>query len=289
MILSRFVAALCFAGLTFSGLSYGQTTALPAAPTSTPPHQDPKILEDGGFSIEAMFWLTQAQPKLYSGKTATTYGDLAFPGKSKKGLGVELGFPAGRANTLRFSYFRVQGSSSPTIGLATTVFGEPYAAGDYMVNSYKLQNAKVSWDYLSYTFKNRIRFKTLYELQYNTISSSYSAPLIPQAINASTGVADTNSSTGTKSMFLPTFGIEFQQPVNKRLRWEVRGSGFGIPHRAVIWDAQADIALRFSALEFQVGGKAYHFKTSPNSDQYFSDTLDGAYVAIRYYLSKPTN
>ena len=53
-------------------------------------------------------------------------------------------------------------------------------------------------------------------------------------------------------------------------------------------DAQADIALRFSAFEIQVGGRAYHFKTSPGTDQYFTDTLDGAYVGIRYYLSKPT-
>jgi hypothetical protein len=76
--------------------------------------------------------------------------------------------------------------------------------------------------------------------------------------------------------------------MTKHLRWELKGSGFGIPHHADIWDAQADVALRLSAFEIQVGARAYHFKTSPSTDQYFTDTLDGAYVGIRYYLSKPT-
>jgi hypothetical protein len=289
MILSRLLPALLYSGV-FAGVLFGQATALPTAPTTPPPPPDPKILEDGGFSIEPIYWLTRAQPKLTGGSQALTpYQDLAYAGKSRNAYGVEIGIPAGRANTLRLSYFRVLGSANSTIGSnGATLFSEAYAAGDYIVSSYNVQDAKISWDYLSYTFKNRIRFKTLYEVQYLTIGTSISAPLIPETYDSTTGNTDTNSSTGTKNVILPTFGAEFEQPINKHLRWEFKGSGFGLPHKSVIWDAQADVALRFSSLELFAGGKAFHFKTSPNSDDYFTDTLQGAYFGIRYYLSRPT-
>jgi hypothetical protein len=286
MIVSRFIAALAFAGVL-----WGQTTALPTAPTTPPPPPDPKILEDGGFSIEPIYWLTQAQPKLTGGEQALTpYQNLTYPGKSRKGYGFEIGIPAGRANTLRFSYFRVLGSGNSIInGNGATLFSEAYSAGDYIVASYNVQNAKISWDYLSYTFKNHIRFKTLYEVQWVTVGTSISAPLIPETVDSSTGNTDTNSSNGTKNIIYPTFGVEFEQPISKHLRWEAKASGFGLIHHSDIGDVQADLAVRFSSLEVLVGGKYFHFKTAPNSDDYFTDTLEGAYVGIRYYLSKPTH
>jgi hypothetical protein len=286
MILSRFIAAFVFTGVLF-----GQTTALPVAPTTPPPPPDPKILEDGGFSIEPFYWLTQAQPKLSGGSQALTpYQDLTYPGKSRKGYGLEVGVPAGRANTLRFSYFRVLGNGNSIIdGNGATLFSEVYAAGDYIVASYNIQDAKISWDYLSYTFKNHIRFKTLYEVQYVTIGTAISAPLVPQTTDASTGVTNTNSSNGTRNVILPTFGVGFEQPLGKHLRWEAKASGFGLPHHSNIGDVQADLAVRFSGLEFFVGGKYFHFKTSPGGDQYFTDTLQGAYVGVRYYLTRPTH
>jgi hypothetical protein len=288
MKLSRSAAPVVLSALILASLTFGQTTALPTTPTSPPPPPDPKILEDGGYSVEPIFWLTQAQPRLFGGKTATAYGDLIYPGKSKKGYGIEFGIPAGRANTLRLSYFRVQGNANSILGTDATIFSEAYSAGDYIAAGYTMQSAKVSWDYLSYTFKNHIRFKTLYELQFVTISTSLGAPFIPETTDSS-GNTDTNSSNGSKSVIYPTFGAEFQQPLGKHLRWELKGSGFGFPHHADIWDAQADLAYRISSFEVAVGGKAFHFKTSPNTDQYFTDTLEGAYVGIRYYLSKPTN
>lgn len=302
MNLSRLTAVFALSSLLSISLLSGQTPATPAASntpapaavasTSTPPTPDPKILEDGGFYLEPVFWLTRGQPALFGGSAATAYGNLTYPGKPRDGYGFELGIPAGRANTIRLSAFRVLGHGDSTVGAVaqggSTIFSELYSPGDFIVASYTVESAKVSWDYLSYTFKNRIRFKTLYEMQFVTIGTSVSAPFAPLTYDASTGGNNPNSSTGSKNIFLPTFGVEFEQPVTKHLRWELKGSGFGIPHHSDIWDAQADIALRFSAFEVQVGGRAYHFKTAPGTDQYFTDTLDGAYVGIRYYLSKPT-
>ena len=44
--------------------------------------------------------------------------------------------------------------------------------------------------------------------------------------------------------------------------------------------------LRLHQIELLAGEKVFHFKTSPENDEYFTDTLSGAYVGIRYYWGK---
>ena len=288
MNLYRFLPALLFAGVLL-GQTAAPSTDVTTVSTLPPTKPDPQILEDGGFSIEPFYWFTQAQPALFGGKTATAYGNLSYLGKSKRAEGLEIGIPAGRANTLRISYFRVQGNTNPTLGQDETIFGEAFSSGDYMASTYRLQSANISWDYLSYTFKNYIKFKTLYEVQYVTISTDVSAPFVPETTDATTGDTDTNSAHGSKNLIYPTFGAEFEQPLKKYFRWEAKASAFGLPHHSVIWDAQLDVAMRVRSFELSVGGKAYHFKTSENTDQYFTDTLQGAYVGVRYYFQQPEN
>lgn len=148
-----------------------------------------------------------------------------------------------------------------------------------------IQSAKISWDYLSYTWyrhSGKIRLKILYELQFTTISSNFDAPFKPVTTDSS-GNTDYNTANGSKNVFDPTFGLELEQALGRHFRWELKGSGFGIPHRADIWDAQANVAMRVHNFELIAGGKAYHFKTSPQGAQYFTDTLSGAFVGLRYY------
>lgn len=246
-------------------------------------------MEDGGFSIEPIYWLNRAQPALFGGLQSAQseiYASQGYPGNSNAGIGAEIAIPTGHSNTVRVSYFRVQGNATSTTSQAETLFGEAYAAGDYLSSSYNIQSAKISWDYLSYTWRKpmgNIHFKTLYEVQYTTISTAFFAPFVPITTDSS-GNTDTNTAAGSKSVILPTFGGELEQAIGHGFRWEIKGSGFGIPHHSVIWDAQADIALRINKFELLAGEKAYHFKTSPQSDQYFTDTLDGVFVAVRYYI-----
>ena len=260
-----------------------------AKPQQQPPPPDPYFLEDGGLSIEPIYWLNHAQPLLYGGAQATGPDNLNYPGNSNNGIGGELGVPAGRANTLRFSYFRVQGNANTTeTQPSVSIFGEGYAAGDYLVSSYTLQNAKISWDYLGYTWHKKsgdIRLKTLYEVQFDTISTNVSAPFKPVTTDSS-GNTDYNAASGSKNLIYPTFGLELEERLNHYFRWEVKASGFGIPHHAGIWDAQASLAFRIKSAELLAGEKAYHFKTSPQGVEYFADTLSGAYVGIRYYWGK---
>ena len=113
-------------------------------------------------------------------------------------------------------------------------------------------SSEAFWDYLSYTFRNPgrfngVRFKTLYELQLVSIRSDSDSPNEEAIVNSGTTAFLSQSSflaSGTKKVFMPTFGGELEQEMGKHFRWEVLASGFGLPHHGVIWDGQADIALR---------------------------------------------
>jgi hypothetical protein len=261
---------------------FGSTTTL----THTPkPPDEPYILEDGGVSIEPIYWFNRAQPSLYGGAQATEFGNLSYPGDANYSVGAEISMPAERSNSLRFSYFRSQGSGNSTLTQDASIFTEAYNAGDYLNASYTIQNAKISWDYLSYTWHKRagaIRLKTLWELQFVNAGTNAVAPF--KAITTdSSGNTDYNTAHGTSNLFLPTFGLAAGQSLNRYFRWEAEVSGFGIPHHGNILDAEASVAFRLHQFEILAGEKAYHFKTSPQGAQYFADTLSGAYAGLRYY------
>jgi hypothetical protein len=257
------------------------TTVVPSPP---PPPKEPYVLEDGGFYIQPDYWISTAQPRLRGGLTATNVADFKYGGHAKAALGVEIGIPAGRSNTLRISAFRVQGNSGQTLGSDTLVFGEQYLAGDFINATYKLQAVKVSWDYLSYTWhkpKTAIRLKTLYEVQYVTTSFDLAAPYVPASTDAS-GNTDQNMANGSKSIVLPTFGMAIGSELGKRFRWDVRGSGFGLPKRGSIADVQAMVAFRISRVEIVAGERLFYFKTSPRTDMYTNDTLQGVFGGLRF-------
>jgi hypothetical protein len=280
------IVPLLFAAVNAYAQTGTPTSQQNVAPQAQPPVQEPKILEDGGFSIEPMYWLNRAQPAMNGGAAATTYEGQDFPGHANPGIGGEFSIPTGNSNTLRISYFRVLGNADTTETQSVTVFSQAYSPGDYVTSHYNLQSAKISWDYLSYTWRKgpgNIHFKTLYEMQLANIATNFAAPFKPVTTDSS-GNTNDNMASGTKRIFLPTFGGELEQALGHRFRWEIKGSGFGIPHHGVIWDAQADIALRVQNFELIAGEKAYHFKTSPQAEQYFTDTLNGVFAGIRYYL-----
>ncbi len=160
-------------------------------------------------------------------------------------LGGEIGIPAGRSNTLRVSYFRIQGNGNATLAQDALIFGESYTAGEFINATYKIQAVKASWDYLSYSWHKPntiIRLKTLYEVQYVNTSINTAAPFFATTTDAS-GNTDYGTASGTKSVVLPTFGMAMGSTLGKYFRWDVRGSGFGLPHRSDIGDVQASVAV----------------------------------------------
>jgi hypothetical protein len=309
MRLSPSIRALFVCAFPLAAVAVAQQTPVPVTGPSTSPStavapqaqakvQEPPMIEDGGISVQLDYWLARDTPTTRGGSGNFVYfpSALVFPGNSKYAEGAMLSFPAGKQNSLRFSYFHVQGHGETTLSQPITLYTTDYAAGDQLNNNYRIQGAKLSWDYLSYTFRNPgwsngLRFKTLYELQYVNISTDSDSPNEEAIVNSGTTAYLSQSSflaSGSKTVVLPTFGGELEQAAGKRFRWEVMGSGFGLPHHGVIWDGQADIALRFGKAEALLGYRAFHFETSSSSsDQYYKETLSGAFVGLRYYLLRP--
>lgn len=292
--LGRGLLYTCFVFLNLAGQGYAQQQPAPPqappTPPAAPPPQEQRNTGDGAFSVELYYWLTSAEPSLRDGKlkssTANT-GNFDFPGHSKATPGIILSAPVGADNTLRLSYFQTKGSGDTTATQDLNVFNTDLSKGDFLATRYKLQNVKLSLDYLSFPFpvqNSKFRLKTLWEIQFTTIRSSIDGPLRAYQTDSSGNVIS-NTGEGTEWFFYPTFGLAVERSVSRNFRWEARASGFAVPHYSTIWDAEASAAYRIGRFEAIVGGKGFHFKTSPKHQQYLYSTLSGVYVGMRWYPS----
>ena len=255
--------------------------------------QAPYTLEDGGISVEPFYWFTTFLPALPvmrgGAASSASNADLNFPGIIKNAPGMILSIPAGAQSTIRLSYFRIQGRGDETLAGDATLLGTAFYQDDWLATSHLAQDVKVSWDFLTYPLTpgpRKLRFKTLWEVQWLTFHTNISAPYAPTRTDSS-GNTISNYAAQTKSLILPTLGAELEQAPFRHFRYEVKASGFGIPHHGDIWDAEGSLAFRFGKLEMLVGAKAFHFKTSPKADEYFTDTLAGPYAGLRWYLTRP--
>jgi hypothetical protein len=264
------------------------STASPAASSvpataSTAPGQTTPVEP---VSAELFYWFTNSQPNLSAGaaNTSTTAASLNFTGDGHRSPGVVISIPAGRGNSLRVSYFQANGTGNQTAPSDLTLFSTAFSAGDYLATQYKLQNAKISYDFLSYPTPlgdSSWRFRTLWEIQYTTIQSRVDAPFRPVSTDAS-GNPISNTANGTRWFFYPTLGAAVDKKLTPHFRVEAKGTGFGLPHRADIWDAEGSAIYSFPRVDVVGAYRGFHFKTSPKSDQYLAMTLAGAYVGLRW-------
>lgn len=248
-------------------------------PPTAPKPPDAKERDTGGdaLSIEAFGWLTSGTPTVKPGHAAvvTNGGDLHFPGKDRLAEGVIISVPTTRENSLEFTGFQAKGQGNTVLSSTQNYFGNDFAVGDTMASNWQVRAAKVSWNYLTYPYPSngaKFRVKTLWEVQYANIKTSYDAPTDVNAV----------TTQGNKSLILPTFGMGVEYHPGKHLRLEAKGSGFGLPHRSVIWDAEASAVLRMGRIEFMAGARVYHYKTSAKKDEFFNQTLGGPYVGLRF-------
>lgn len=265
------------------------SSAPPASQTPGPAAQPETALNtsDAQISLKLFYWLVFSSPSLYggAGNVGPYPGSLKYPGRAKPAEGAEITVPAGGQNSVRLSYFRMQGDGNKSANANLTLFTVDYAPGDYLVTQYKLQNVKLSYDYLSYPYPrdpNRFRLKTLWEVNYTSIGTSIDAPLKVVQVDAS-GNPISNTATGSRWFIYPSLGLAIEKSLTPHFRVEARASGFAFPHHATIWDADASAVYRSGRYEFAVGLKAFHFKTTPQNVQYMAGTFPGAYVAVRYY------
>jgi hypothetical protein len=303
---------LCLLLLSQGWQSYGQQQPLPPQPSPPQPAEqktteakpappaEKKATEkkrvrpaglpdssDGQFSFAPLYWIGRTHPLMRTGRAAAegVSSDLDFPGKNKPALGGVLSFPAGGEDTLRVSYFRSQGQGNTWVaGKDLSFLGVAFSTGDYLSVGYLLQNAKVSLDYVSWPGPGRtgsFRLKTLWEVQYTSFRSTFYAPFKPT--EDSSGNAVETFSTINNWFVYPSFGLGIEKAFSQHFRWEVKASGFAIPHFPTVGDAETFFAYRAGHFEVLFGARAFHFKTSPKHEEYVRATVPGAYAAIRWY------
>lgn len=250
----------------------------PPVPPQTP--TPPQERDTGGdtFSIMGLYWLNNAQPVMRGGFTDTTLlqGNLRFNGNKKYAYKGVITIPTGHENSIEFSYWRKQGYGTTVIGNTTyNFFGNDFAPGDSVLTRYTLEGLKLSWDYLTWPYPSngsKFRVKTLWQVQYVGIGTTFDAPADPDAVPTS----------GNKDVILPTFGVGLEYHPTRHFRLEMKASGFGIVHHADIWDVQAAAVLRLGKFEFFISEKGLHYKTSPKGDQYFTETILGPFGGVRF-------
>jgi len=271
---------------------YAQTPAPEAKPepkteAKAPAKPEPKAENDNVRwdsipSIEIIGWLPRSNPKLREGKQGTGFGDLNFSSKTIPVPGALVSIPVSKSDVLRFAYFQTKGSLTGPVTVNTNLYGGTFVAGDSLTSKYTTQAAKISFESLFYPFPTegaKLRFKSLWEVQYANVKSTFDS-----TGKDTSGNATTNSSKGSDYMVLPSLGMAMTYAASSRVHLDIRGSGFWLPHRANLGDAEATSSFRMGPFDLVIGGRFYHFRTSPKKVQYVSATMPGAFVGLRWYF-----
>jgi hypothetical protein len=250
----------------------------PAPQRPVPDYPDPRTLTIGAF-----YWITGpgTEPGYFGGSQAPDYETLTDWGKPHRTPGLEATFPITRTGELHFEYFRTKGDTNQNAPANLDIFGTSYNTGDYLATQYQLQNAKLYLDDLLFPHKfpvAKFRVKSLWEVEWVQIKGTIDAPYID-----ATGVLA--SASASRQIILPAFGLAAEYALSPHVLLRASISGFGLWHKADLADGEATIAYRFGMWEIRGGGKAFHFKTSPNNTEYVSGTLTGAFVGLRWHWS----
>jgi hypothetical protein len=227
----------------------------------------------------AFYWLTRGTPNLLPGSKATYGPDqtLGMPNARPSAPGGFVSMPAGKFNHLELSYFQADGDGTGVAKVPLSLFGSNFTQGDFLSTTYRIRNAQLAWNYLTWPAPpedSKWRLRTLYAFNYTSAS-----PVIDAPYEANVNFV---AAHGTKNIFFPSFGVELEYIPSKRLYFQARTWGFGVPHHAAIGDAEVNLVGRIGHLEIFGGYKLFYMKTSPNSDQIFVGTLKGPMAGLRW-------
>jgi hypothetical protein len=239
-------------------------------------------------------WFPQQQPFQQKGRLAafTEDGRITMQGKPKYAEGAEVGFALGLHNALRFSYFETRATGNTTAATDLHLWDQTYAAGTLLTTDYRLQNGKISFDYLSWPYPvaaRRFRFKTLWQVQWTNIRTGFDAPLLPitdanglPLVDAS-GNQITYAGQGSRWFISPEIGAGIAYFGGRRFRVEANAVGFTIPRHNTVWDADGSVNFRQGHFELRVGARGFHFKTSTNNEIYMRGTMYSGFIGLRWY------
>jgi hypothetical protein len=72
--------------------------------------------------------------------------------------------------------------------------------------------------------------------------------------------------------------------VTPHVLFRVDGAGFGFPHHSDIGESSATLSVRKNNLEFLMGAKLLHFKSSPQKEEYEDATFFTPFVGLRWHF-----
>ena len=217
---------------------------------------------------------------------------VPMQGNTKFSQGFDIGAALGLHNALKFSYFTARAAGDLTPNVQTYLWGMLYPNGTLLSTNYRLQDFKLSFEYLSWPYpveSRRFRLKTLWQVQYIGARTSFDNPTLPLFDSNGNPLLDASgnplsyATIGSKWYVTPTLGIGTEYWKSKRLRFETSTSAFAIPHHSTTIDAEASANWRFGHWELKTGFKAFHFKTSPTSDYFMRGTLYSGMIGLRWY------
>jgi hypothetical protein len=275
-------------------------TTPPSGPViQQPPPLPPKVPDvrmpgETGWFAGVNAWFPTQQPVFNKGRASdfASGSRVTLAGKPNLAEGIEIGFAVGAHNTMRLSMFQARASGDTVIPNELTLIGQTYPAGTLLATDYRLQNAKLSFEFLTWPYpveSRRFRLKTLWQVQYTSFSTGFDAPLIALTDESGNRLVD---ASGTPISYarrrpswfvLPSVGLNATEYVSRHFRLEASASGFTIPRHNTIWDADASANVRLGRIELRVGAKAFHFKSSTAQAYYGRGTLSSAFVGIRWY------
>lgn len=264
-----------------------QTQAPPMLPPrgqkpKVPDYPDPRTFTIG---VSYIATIPGNGPDIIGGKAATGYETLDGFGKQHPAEGAEIFFPITRTGEIHIEGFLAKGTGSQDAPANTTIYSTSYNKGDYLSTQYQITSGKVYLEDLLYPFKfpvAKFRLKSLWEARYIGIKGTIDAPLKPTT--DSSGNAIDNTGSGSNNIFYPEFGIAAEYAISPHVLLRADAAGFGLPHRADLWDAEGSISFRRVKWEIRAGVKALYFKTSPQRDQYNTDLLSGGFISLRYHF-----
>ena len=272
----------------------GQTGVRPLPPPM-PKVPDVRMPGETGIWVGFTGWFPLDTLYMDKGhdQTYTYYSRVYMQGQPKISQGFDIGLAVGLHNSIQVSYWEARAAGDTTPSVDTYLWGNLYPNGTLLSTSYRLQNFKISFNYLTWPYpveSRRFRLKTLWQVQYVGVRTAFDNPTLPlfdangNPLLDSQGNPLSYATEGSKWYVTPTLGFGTEYWKSKRLRFETNTSGFAIPHHSTTIDGDASINYRLGHWEFKVGAKGFHFKTSPTSDFYMRGWLYSGLVGIRWYM-----
>ena len=272
-----------------------QSGPIVTAVPELPKYPDVRLPGEYGWYLGVDGWLPQEMPTFDKGANSGIVNNshITMQGKPKFAEGAEFGVALGLHNMLKLSFFETRAAGDFTAGADTTVFnGQTYTANTLVSTDYKVQNLKLSFDYLTWPYpieSRRFRLKTLWQVQYTSVKAGFDAPQLPLTdangnplIDAS-GNPISYASSSTKWFMTPTFGLSATEYLTRNIRFEASADGFAVPHHWTLYEGESTLNVRVSHFEVRGGAKLFHYKTSTSQDFYLRGTLASVFFGIRWY------